>query len=163
MGLSDDPAIEAEVIEMLDWYLKELKITNTTLLINSVGEPASRAAYIETLRQAIMPKLDQLCGDCHHRRKPNPLRVFDCKVESCQAIIADLPVITDSLTTLRASTSNNSRRIWTRAALPIPSTREWCAGWIITPARRSKLPATTALARRTRWSVEAVTMDCQKR
>jgi len=97
MGSSDDPAIEAEVIEMLDWFLKELKITNTTLLINSVGEPASRAAYLETLREAIRPKLDQLCADCHHRFETNALRVFDCKVESCQAIVKDLPVITDSL------------------------------------------------------------------
>jgi len=97
MGSSDDPAIEAEVIEMLDWFLKELKITNTTLLINSVGEPASRAAYIETLREAIRPNLDKLCADCHHRYETNPLRVFDCKVESCQAVIATLPTITDSL------------------------------------------------------------------
>jgi histidyl-tRNA synthetase len=97
MGSSDDPAIEAEVIEMLDWFLKELKITNTTLLINSVGEPASRAAYIETSREAIRPNLDKLCADCHHRYETNPLRVFDCKVESCQAIIATLPTITDSL------------------------------------------------------------------
>jgi histidyl-tRNA synthetase len=97
MGSSDDPAIEAEVIEMLDWFLKELKITNTTLLINSVGEPESRAAYLEILREAIRPKLDQLCADCHHRFETNALRVFDCKVESCQAIVKDLPVITDSL------------------------------------------------------------------
>jgi histidyl-tRNA synthetase len=97
MGSSDDPAIEAEVIEMLDWFLKELKITNTTLLINSVGEPASRAVYLETLREAIRPKLDQLCADCHHRFETNALRVFDCKVESCQIIVKDLPVITDSL------------------------------------------------------------------
>ncbi len=97
IGTSDDPAIEAEVMEMLDWYLKELKIINTTLLINSVGEPASRAAYLEKLREAIEPKLDQLCADCHHRYETNPLRVFDCKVESCQPVIATLPVITDSL------------------------------------------------------------------
>ncbi|MGE0883726.1 MAG: histidine--tRNA ligase [Blastocatellales bacterium] len=97
MGSSDDPAIEAEVMEMLDWFLKELKITNTTLLINSVGEPVSRAAYLEILREAIRPNLDRLCGDCQHRFETNALRVFDCKVESCQAIIRDLPVITDSL------------------------------------------------------------------
>ncbi len=97
MGSSDDPAIEAEVIEMLDWYLKELKITNTTLLINSVGEPASRAAYMEKLREAIKPNLDKLCADCHHRYEVNALRVFDCKIESCQPVIAALPVITDSL------------------------------------------------------------------
>ncbi len=97
MGSSDDPAIEAEVMEMLDWFLKELKIANTTLLINSVGEPASRAAYLETLREAIRPNLDKLCGDCHHRFETNALRVFDCKNESCQAVIKDLPTITDSL------------------------------------------------------------------
>lgn len=97
MGSSDDPAIEAEVMEMLDWFLKELKITNTTLLINSVGEPASRAVYLEKLREAIRPNLGKLCGDCQHRFETNALRVFDCKVESCQTIIKDLPVITDSL------------------------------------------------------------------
>jgi histidyl-tRNA synthetase len=97
MGSSDDPAIEAEVIEMLDWFLGELKIANTTLLINSVGEPASRAAYLEILRRAIEPQLGKLCGDCHHRFEANALRVFDCKIESCQPVIARLPVITDSL------------------------------------------------------------------
>ncbi len=97
MGSSDDPAIEAEVIEMLDWFLKELKITNTTLLINSVGDAAMRAEYLEILREAIRPNLEKLCGDCHHRYEANPLRVFDCKVESCQAVIAGLPVITESL------------------------------------------------------------------
>jgi len=97
MGASDDPAIEAEVIEMLDWYLRELKITDTTLLINSVGEPGMRAEYLEELRRAVKPKLDQLCGDCRHRFETNPLRIFDCKVESCQPVIATLPVITDSL------------------------------------------------------------------
>lgn len=97
LGTSDDPAIEAEVIEMLDWFLKELKIANTTLLINSVGEPASRAVYLEKLREALEPKLDALCGDCRHRYETNALRVFDCKVENCQAIIRELPTITDWL------------------------------------------------------------------
>jgi histidyl-tRNA synthetase len=97
LGTSDDPAIEAEVIEMLDWMLKELGITNTTLLINSVGDAAMREAYLEKLRAALAPQLDRLCGDCHHRYETNPLRVFDCKNESCQTVIATLPTITESL------------------------------------------------------------------
>ncbi|MDX2031527.1 MAG: histidine--tRNA ligase [Blastocatellia bacterium] len=97
IGSSDDPAIEAEVIEMLDWFLKELKITNTTLLINSVGDAVMRADYLEKLRAAIEPNLDRLCADCHHRYETNALRVFDCKNPSCQIVIATLPTITDSL------------------------------------------------------------------
>ncbi|MBI1761729.1 MAG: histidine--tRNA ligase [Acidobacteria bacterium] len=97
LGTTDDPAIEAEVIEMLDWLLKELGITNTTLLINSVGDAVMREAYLEVLRVALAPQLDKLCGDCQHRYATNPLRVFDCKNASCQAVIATLPVITDAL------------------------------------------------------------------
>lgn len=97
MGSSDDPAIEAEVIEMLDWFLRQLDITNTTLLINSVGDASCRPAYLEKLRAAVEPLLDKLCGDCHHRFQTNVLRVFDCKVESCQLIVATLPTITDNL------------------------------------------------------------------
>lgn len=97
LGTSDDPAIEAEAIEMLDWFLKELKIANTTLLINSVGEPAMRAEYLEILRNAMQPQLPALCEDCNHRYETNALRVFDCKNEKCQAIIAGLPTIAEHL------------------------------------------------------------------
>ncbi len=97
LGTSDDPAIEAEVVEMLHWLLGELKITDTTLLINSVGDTSSRPAYIEKLRVAAAAVLDQFCDDCKHRYETNALRMFDCKNPKCQALIADLPTITDSL------------------------------------------------------------------
>ncbi len=97
LGTSDDPAIEAEIIEMLNWMLKELGINDTTLLINSVGDSNSRPAYLEKLRTEMASKLDQLCGDCQHRYETNALRIFDCKNPNCQKLIADLPTITDSL------------------------------------------------------------------
>jgi len=97
LGASDDPAIEAEVIEMLDWFLKELRITDAELLVNSVGEARERGPYLEQLRAAIAGRLDRLCADCHHRYQTNPLRVFDCKVEGCQPAIAELPTITEAL------------------------------------------------------------------
>ncbi len=97
MGASDDPAIEAEVIEMLDWMLKELGINDSTLLINSVGDASLRGAYLESLRAQIAPRLAEMCGDCHHRYEANALRVFDCKVPQCQVVIAGLPTITQSL------------------------------------------------------------------
>ncbi|PYT02122.1 MAG: histidine--tRNA ligase [Acidobacteria bacterium] len=97
LGQSDDPAIEAEVIEMLDWYLKSLQITGTELRVNSIGDENCRPAYIEKLKEAIRQKLPLLCGSCNQRYETNPLRVFDCKVESCQPHLKELPAITDSL------------------------------------------------------------------
>ena len=97
LGQSDDPSIEAEVIEMLDWYLKKLRITGTELLVNSIGDETCRPAYIERLREAIRQRLPNLCGSCKQRYEANPLRVLDCKVESCQPYLKELPLITDSL------------------------------------------------------------------
>jgi histidyl-tRNA synthetase len=97
LGQSDDPSIEAEVIEMLDWYLKQLGITDTELMINSIGDENCRPAYVSKLREAIRERLPRLCGTCNQRYETNPLRVLDCKVESCQAALAELPAITDNL------------------------------------------------------------------
>ncbi|MEW6128440.1 MAG: histidine--tRNA ligase [Acidobacteriota bacterium] len=97
LGQSDSPAIEAEVLEMLDWYFKELGIANIEMLINSVGDENCRPAFIETLREAIREQLPNLCGDCQRRFETNPLRVLDCKVPSCQPILNSLPKITDML------------------------------------------------------------------
>lgn len=97
LSKTDNPAIEAEVIEMLDVYLKSLAIGGTTLLVNSIGDKACRPAYMAKLKEAIEAVLDHLCSSCKQRYGTNPLRVFDCKVESCQAYLAELPAITDSL------------------------------------------------------------------
>jgi histidyl-tRNA synthetase len=97
LGMSDDPAIEAEVIEMLDCYLKKLSITGAELLINSIGDHNCRPAYIARLKEAIGERLPYLCGSCRGRYETNPLRVLDCKVEACQPHLAELPTITNSL------------------------------------------------------------------
>ena len=39
----------------------------------------------------------ELCEECLERRDSNPLRVFDCKNQACQAVLADAPKITDHL------------------------------------------------------------------
>jgi histidyl-tRNA synthetase len=97
LGQSDDPAIEAEVIEMLDSYLKRLGIVDTELLVNSIGDENCRPAYIARLKEEIGKRLDHLCSSCMERFATNPLRVLDCKVESCQPYLSELPSITDML------------------------------------------------------------------
>jgi histidyl-tRNA synthetase len=93
---SDNPAVDAEVIEMALRFVDSLGV-NARLLINSVGCRQCRPQYLERLRQTLRSELDNLCDDCRRRADTNSLRVFDCKVERCQPILENLPVIGSSL------------------------------------------------------------------
>jgi histidyl-tRNA synthetase len=94
---SDNPAIEAEVIEMLFAFFGRLSLIDFRLLVNSVGCPNCRPAYIEKLREELRAHSDRLCEECRRRTETNPLRVLDCKVPSCQPVIEQLPSILDWL------------------------------------------------------------------
>ena len=94
---TDNPAIEAEVMEMLLLFLGRLGIPDLDVSVNSVGCKVCRPAYMERLRQEVRNRSDRLCADCRRRGETNPLRVFDCKVPTCQPVIAELPTITDYL------------------------------------------------------------------
>src|SRR5215467_365373 len=94
---TDNPAIEAEVTEMLTTFLSGIGVPDLQVSVNSVGDRECRPAYVQDLREEIRARADRLCADCRKRGEKNPLRVFDCKVPSCQPIIAELPTITDRL------------------------------------------------------------------
>jgi histidyl-tRNA synthetase len=94
---ADHPAIEAEVLEMLQQMLNRLGISGYSILVNSIGCPQCRGRFLETLREALKAKAAALCPDCQRRSQTNPLRVLDCKVESCQPVIESLPVIGEFL------------------------------------------------------------------
>lgn len=94
---SDNPAIEAEVIEMLDLFLIKMGIQNYDLLVNSIGCSKCRPLYLEVLSRAIQEKAASLCPDCQRRMQTNPLRVLDCKVPACQPLIDALPSISEFL------------------------------------------------------------------
>jgi histidyl-tRNA synthetase len=94
---SDYPTIDAEFLEMLVLFLERVGITEYQLLLNSVGCPKCRPAFVEVLRRALEPVKDTMCGDCQRRTVTNPLRVLDCKVEADQPIIENLPHIIDHL------------------------------------------------------------------
>jgi histidyl-tRNA synthetase len=94
---TDNPAIEAEVLEMLTGFLGDVGIPDLELNINSVGDRECRPAYVQLLKTEIRSRADRFCADCRRRGETNPLRVFDCKVPSCQPAIAELRTITDRL------------------------------------------------------------------
>ncbi|MFU1794266.1 histidine--tRNA ligase [Paenibacillus azoreducens] len=90
-----DPAIDAEVVSLGYQFCKELGLQGVKVEINSVGNPASRAAYREKLLEFLTPMKDNLCKDCQSRMERNPMRVLDCKVDQDKFVNA--PSILDSL------------------------------------------------------------------
>src|SRR5262245_57719450 len=94
---TDNPAIEAEVLEMLLLFFGQVGLNDLEVMVNSIGDKECRPAFIEELRERIRSRSERLCQDCRRRGEKNPLRVFDCKVPSCQPVIAELPTITDRL------------------------------------------------------------------
>lgn len=94
---TDQPGIDAEVLEMLVLFLERLSLPNFSLLINSVGCGKCRPQYVQALRRQLESIKDRLCEDCRRRADTNPLRVLDCKVEADQPLIAKLPRILDHL------------------------------------------------------------------
>ena len=96
-SMTDNPAIEAEVIEMLVLLFERLGVSELEIVVNSIGCRECRPGFVEGLKSEIERRSSALCGDCRRRGETNPLRVFDCKVPSCQSLIAELPTITDNL------------------------------------------------------------------
>lgn len=92
-----DPAIDAEIVDMADYLLKELKVSDTETLVNSIGCKRCRPSYLEKLRSHAENARDSLCEDCERKISTNPLRIFDCKVESCQKASNFFPKIIDYL------------------------------------------------------------------
>jgi histidyl-tRNA synthetase len=92
----DGPFIDAEVISLLCTFLTELGLTEVSVTLNSLGCVKCRPVYREKLMDFLKSK-EGLCPDCQRRLNHNPLRILDCKVETCQAITKDGPEMADCL------------------------------------------------------------------
>jgi len=93
----EDPMLDAEVMHMLGSLLRRLGLTGVVLHINSLGCAACRPVFRERLTAFLEQHAARLCPDCQRRRHTNPLRTFDCKVDRCQAALADAPLLLESV------------------------------------------------------------------
>ncbi len=94
---TDDPVADAEVIAFMVHIYKKIGITNTSLKLNSIGDPDSRKTYIKALKEHLKPNYDKLSDVSQKRFENNPLRILDSKEEEDQPFIKSAPVITDFL------------------------------------------------------------------
>lgn len=91
------PSADAECIAVASELLTTLGCEGLTVRLNSIGCPKCRPGYHEALKTYLRAHYDDLCETCKVRFEQNPLRVLDCKVESCQKIANGAPVISDYL------------------------------------------------------------------
>ncbi len=94
---SDDPAIDAEVIQLYVEVLRRLGVTQWELQLNSIGDANCRPAYVERLVQWLDANDAALDDEARQKRATSPLRVFDVKSPSVRAALADAPKIGESL------------------------------------------------------------------
>lgn len=93
----DTPASDAEIIFMLIHFLHTVGLKELSLEINSLGCKACRPQFSKAVVDFLKNYRSALCPDCQRRIDTNPLRVFDCKVETCASIIIDAPQILNYL------------------------------------------------------------------
>jgi histidyl-tRNA synthetase len=91
-----EPAIDVEQIAMLDGLFRRLGVA-PKVQVNSVGDATCRPAYLAELRDYLTANAGHLCSDCRERTARNPLRVLDCKVESCQPVLQGAPRLLERL------------------------------------------------------------------
>ncbi len=91
------PDIDVEVIAIAAQLWRRLGVSGFKLQINSLGTPASRAAYRAALVEYLLQYESSLDEDSKRRLGSNPLRVLDSKVETTRAIVAGAPQLLDHL------------------------------------------------------------------
>ena len=94
---SDDPALDAEIIQFYFELLRRLQITKWELRLNSIGDANCRPQYVAKLNEWLDAHADVLDEDARHKRETSPLQVFDVKSETVRAALANAPKIGESL------------------------------------------------------------------
>lgn len=91
------PAIDAEVIELGTRYYADAGLTGVEVLLNSIGDPACRPAYVAELTDYYRTRAAELPSVERDRLERNVMRLMDSKDPAMTAINAGAPRITDRL------------------------------------------------------------------
>jgi histidyl-tRNA synthetase len=94
---SDDPAVDAELLQLYDELLRRLGVTDYVLELNSIGDANCRPAYLQQLEAWLDEHDAELDDEARAKRQTTPLRVFDVKSERVQAALATAPKIGEAL------------------------------------------------------------------
>ena len=91
------PYIDSELIFLLHTLLQRLGLEGLSAHINSLGCPVCRPDFQKALLDFLGERKDKLCENCKRRLVKNPLRILDCKVQTCRQALEGAPATGDHL------------------------------------------------------------------
>jgi histidyl-tRNA synthetase len=97
---SDDPSVDAELIQLYDTVLRRLGVTTYTLELNSIGCRECRPAYVAALTAWLAANDDRLDDETRAKAATSPLRALDnidAKPPATREALREAPTIGDSL------------------------------------------------------------------
>jgi len=91
------PAVDAELIELGLRFYRDAGLDDVEVLVNSIGDPACRPAYLAELAAYFRRHVEALPELERRRLETNPLRLLDSKEPSMAALVAAAPKSVDAL------------------------------------------------------------------
>jgi histidyl-tRNA synthetase len=113
---SDDPAVDAELIDVLAHLYARLRLPGVRLHLTSIGDPESRAEYTRELRDHLL-RHDVFDPDQRARIEINPMRAFDWDDPEIVAVTDAAPKMVDRLSAADAEHFEEVRRLLDGAAI----------------------------------------------
>lgn len=89
-----NPNADVEIILLAKEILSKLNINDVVIHINSLGCANCRPVFRQKLID-YFSSIKDLCEDCKRRLEKNPLRLLDCKIDSCK--FQNAPAMKDCL------------------------------------------------------------------
>jgi histidyl-tRNA synthetase len=115
----NDPALDAEVIDMAWNFYVALGMGQLHLKLNSIGCQTCRPLYLAKLKDYFAAHQNELCQDCRNRFEKNTLRLLDCKNPNCQQFSGAAPKSYENLCPECATHFELLKKYITLLGLPI--------------------------------------------
>jgi len=115
---TEDPDLDVEIIGLLGEFYREIGLRQVDLVINSIGTPADRTTYIERLRSFLVGRIGELAPADQEKVESHPMRVLDTKSPQSAAVVADAPLLVDTLSPDAAAHFERVQRGLTAIGLP---------------------------------------------
>jgi len=91
------PAADAEMVDLLVRFLRDIGVPDARVLVNSLGDSAARQRYKAVLVDYLLPRAEKLSPYSQRRLEQNPLRILDSKDPRDAEVLEGAPTILEVL------------------------------------------------------------------